>query len=98
MTGFGAIARALLLTPLGLLGACGGGGSRTAAPVASAVSLPVSLKVDVHGNALLLAGRSPRRYDVATDTWGAPRTVGGEASFPPVLALDNEGNAMLAWS
>jgi hypothetical protein len=62
-----------------------------------------SLQLDAVGNAFLLEddGNSAlvRHYVVATGTWDAATfTAGITAGSPPVLALDNGGNAMLAWT
>jgi hypothetical protein len=57
-------------------------------------SQPTSLQMDARGNAFLLESGAVRRYDAATGTWGAPFTFAGVEA---VLALDNTGNAMVAW-
>jgi hypothetical protein len=71
----------------------------TATQLAAADLPPISLKMDATGNAFMVesSGTSSavRRYDAAAGTWGTPFSVAGG---DPVLALDNAGNAMVAWS
>jgi hypothetical protein len=63
----------------------------------------ISLLMDGAGNAFLLDSDSSstgsvRRYVAATGTWAAPGiTFATNYVSPPLLALDNLGNAMVAW-
>jgi len=67
----------------------------TATQFEAADSQPMSLQMDARGNAFLLETGAVRHYDAATGTWGAPFAIGGAEA---VLALDNTGNAMVAWT
>jgi hypothetical protein len=74
------------------------GAFSAAVPLAAVTEVPVSLQMDVHGNAFLLTAASVRRYDAASATWSTPVAAGGNSVDAPTLALDTEGNAMVAWS
>jgi hypothetical protein len=73
-----------------------------ATPIAAGAAA-TSLQMDGAGNAFLLdydgaSSGSVRRYDAATDKWAAPGiTFATNYVSPPLLALDAQGNAMVAW-
>ncbi len=72
------------------------GAFSTAVQVGPDNNKPLSLQSDARGNAFLLVSGSVRRYDVTSGVWGAP-APGVTAGADAVLALDNTGNAMVAW-
>jgi hypothetical protein len=71
------------------------GAFSTATQIEAADVVPVSLKMNFKGDAFLLEAGAVRRYDAASNIWGAQVVVGAD---DPVLDLDKTGNAMVAWS